>query len=202
MPTEQKPSIISRIQQNLDRLRAKRLATPSTRNIFTVVGEVRKRKLDIQSEVGSDIVIAKKRTFHHEMSQHSWSTNGSKITVRQRLPIPGKDVLYLSTVFSQSEPNSDIHLSTCVTHNVQGEFQRIGDLRMDAFKRKGFVFEEGTVDGPGADLGIPTGEWHIKGQPFENAISRAYKLLLRAVYGVGDVPPLHGKVTHHSLLDK
>jgi len=175
------------------------LAIPSPKNLFKVFDTLKHRKINMneKDEKGNQIQITQTTPEHYYTGGPHWFTKGVRIAIRQKLPedrVNGEK--YLSIIMSRDE-KEDIRFSTCVVEPTTtldeqqelGDFKRIGDLRMDYLHPNG-KFENGGVDGNDDGLGIPTGEWFIDGQHFDNSITRAYLLLVNKLFGVGEVPPI------------
>ena len=159
------------------------LSEPSAKNILTTLDILRKHKtsVDTVDGEGNHIEILP-TTFKHEILDFTpWFTEGITVKVKQKLPVDTVGGLrYLSTT---TQTESDRYR--------YGAYKREGDLRTDYIQPNG-IYESGIVDGNDDGFGLPTGEWFIDGQAFFNATARAYKLLTRTAFGIGDVPPLTG----------
>lgn len=177
-------------------------AIPSTKNLFKVFDTLRSKKvdMDLHDEEGNHIEINQTTPEHYFTGGPHWFTKGVRVAIRQKLPedrVQGEK--YLSIIMSRDE-KEDIRFATCVVvptttideEHEYGKYKRIGDLRMDYLHPNG-KFENGGVDGNDDGLGIPTGEWFIDGQNFDNSITRAYLLLVNRLFGVGEIPPLGSK---------
>jgi hypothetical protein len=186
--------VFTQIREDRERARIEKLVDPSISNMFELMTRIKKEKLQVDAtdDEGNMIRVAQVK-YNHTFSPPTispYTSSGVKITVRQKLPedrVGGEK--YLSTIFGRDE-RQDITVCTCVvTPDEELEFRRVGDLRVD-YLRKKTGFNEGVVDGNDNEFGIPTGEWHIDGVPYDGALTRAYQLLLRETYQVGEVQPL------------
>ena len=176
------------------------LATPSTANLVRIFNDLRRKKAEVYyiNGYGDIIDIEQIECRHFYTDGPSYSTNGVRVAVRQKLPedkVGG--VKYLSTIMRR-DGKGEINLSTCVviptTSEIDkeqyGDFKRIGDLRSDYVSPKG-KFREFDVDGNDDAYGIQTGKWGIRGSAFEGALTRAYLLIVNRLYNVGSVHPIN-----------
>lgn len=178
-----KPYSLRTLIHNFEYRRYSHLANPSVENLFEVFDIFRRKKTKHGSidEEGNIIEISQIRLKHYFTNGPHYETKGVKIAIRQKLPenrVGGEK--YLSIIMSRDE-KQEIHISTCVvvptTNELDreqfGNYMRIGDLRTDYIYKKNGL-QTGDVDGNDDGFGIPTGEWFLDGQSFDNAVTRAY----------------------------
>jgi len=161
---------------------------PSSKNLFNVFDILRRRKINIDAtDLEGNRIEVNQRVFRHWYTGGpEWTTNGIRVSIRQKLP---EDAVggakYLSIIMSRDE-KGNIDLATCVVvptttldeQDQFGDYMRIGDLRTDTLTKN---------DNP---FGKPEGKWFKEGQSFDASVTRAYLLLVKQLFGLGEVPPL------------
>lgn len=194
-----RPRVISQLIRKAENRLYAHFETPSIENLFSMFDIFRHKKTDLDvTDVEGNRIKVIQLTYTHEITGLSrYQTKGVRVSIRQKLPEEKvHSEKYLSLIMSRDE-KGDIDLATCVvepTTTIEekmeyGDYKRIGDLRIDYLsKKKGF--KKGVVDGNDDGFGIPTGEWFLDGQSFDNAVTRGYLLLANRLFGVGEVPQL------------